>query len=57
MSVSALIFMILAIALLWGGLISSAVFLARKPEVRDYPPGGEDDEADQHADRPSMRDT
>lgn len=58
MTLSALIFMLLAFALLWGGLISSAVFLARKPEVREYPPGGDDDEdVDQHTDRPSMRDT
>ncbi|GAA2916410.1 hypothetical protein JOD62_002658 [Microbacterium keratanolyticum] len=32
-----------SITLLWGGLIASAVFLARRPEVDIYPFGGYDD--------------
>ncbi|NYE19808.1 methionine/alanine import family NSS transporter small subunit [Microbacterium immunditiarum] len=37
------IFLILAIVLVWGGLVASAIFLARRPEVGSYPSGGTDD--------------
>lgn len=30
-----------ALVVIWGGLVASAVFLARKPEIDVYPAGGE----------------
>jgi hypothetical protein len=39
----AIFFLILAILLVWGGLVASALYLARHPEVASYPPGGTDD--------------
>lgn len=39
----AIAFLILAIVVVWGGLIASAMYLRRRPEVADYPPGGVDD--------------
>ncbi|QKJ19624.1 methionine/alanine import family NSS transporter small subunit [Microbacterium hominis] len=39
----AITFLIFAIVIVWGGLVVSAVFLRRRPERTDYPPGGEDD--------------
>ena len=32
-----------AIALVWGGFIVSVLFLSRRPDRHDFPPGGEDD--------------
>jgi hypothetical protein len=43
MTVVAILFLILAVVLVWGGLIASAVFLRVRPELATYPPGGEDD--------------
>ncbi|WP_156157569.1 methionine/alanine import family NSS transporter small subunit [Demequina pelophila] len=43
MATDALVLMIVSIALLWGGLAASVVFLARRPERVDMPAGGEDD--------------
>ncbi|WP_119696622.1 methionine/alanine import family NSS transporter small subunit [Microbacterium halotolerans] len=45
MSAIAVTFLIIAAVVIWGGLISSAVFLARKPETA-YPEGGAEDESD-----------
>ncbi len=39
----AIFFLILAIVLVWGGLVASSIFLARKPEVASYPAGAVDD--------------
>lgn len=33
----AIVFLVLAFAVVWGGLIASAIFLARRPEVAEYP--------------------
>lgn len=38
----ALTFLVLSSVIIWGGLIASAVFLARRPEIDTYPPGGDD---------------
>ncbi|PRI10786.1 methionine/alanine import family NSS transporter small subunit [Leucobacter massiliensis] len=38
----AIVFLCLSIVIVWGGLVASAVFLARRPEVDEYPPGGEE---------------
>lgn len=43
MSPVAIAFLLVAIALVWGGLIASIVYLRRKPEVASYPPGDLDD--------------
>lgn len=39
----AITFLILAIVIVWGGLVVSAIYLRRRPELTDYPPGGLDD--------------
>lgn len=39
----AITFLVLALVVVWGGLIVSALMLARRPELTDYPPGGTDD--------------
>ncbi len=51
----AITFLILAIVIVWGGLVASAVFLRRHPEVADYPGGGVDDHREDVA--PLERDT
>lgn len=45
MSAIAMTFFIISAVVIWGGLISSFVFLARKPETA-YPEGGAEDEND-----------
>lgn len=40
----AIVFLVLSTVILWGGFIVSTVFLAKQPEIAEYPPGG--DEAD-----------
>ncbi len=37
---------IVAAVVVWGGLLASIVWLMRRPERDDYPPGGVDDERD-----------
>lgn len=32
----------LALTIIWGGLIASTVYLMRRPEVSEYPAGGQD---------------
>lgn len=41
----AITFLILAILIVWGGLVASALHLRRRPELADgeYPPGGVED--------------
>ncbi len=39
----AITFLILAIVVVWGGLVVSALFLRRRPDVAEYPPGATDD--------------
>jgi hypothetical protein len=41
MSGIAITFFLVAAVLVWGGLIASIVFLARKPQVENYPEGSE----------------
>lgn len=38
----AIVFLVLAIVIVWGGLVGSIVFLARRSELAEYPAGGED---------------
>lgn len=60
MNTSAVVMMILALALVWGGLTASILFLRARPLAHDTPyedPDLErDDEAREHLPRP-MRDT
>jgi len=37
----AITFFVVAAVLVWGGLIASIIFLARKPQVEPYPDGWE----------------
>lgn len=53
----AIVFLVLALVILWGGLIGSTVLLARRSEVAQYPPGGEDPVEEHLEDRPMIRDT
>lgn len=39
----AITFLILAIVIVWGGAVASALSLRRHPEVSEYPPGADDD--------------
>ncbi|HET8926955.1 MAG TPA: methionine/alanine import family NSS transporter small subunit [Microbacterium sp.] len=39
----AITFLVLSIVLVWGGLVASSIFLARRPDRADYPPGGIED--------------
>lgn len=53
----AIVFLVLALAIVWGGLIASTVFLSRRPEVETYPPNGEDLAGEEVYDLPPIRDT
>jgi len=55
MNTSAIILLILAVVLVWGGLIASIMFVRARPNVTTWPPGGEDDDRDHDA--PAPRDT
>ncbi|WP_136707419.1 methionine/alanine import family NSS transporter small subunit [Agromyces sp. H66] len=55
MSPLAVVFLVLAMLLVWGGLVVSAVFLSRRPHADGLPPGGEDDHREDEA--PVERDT
>lgn len=35
--------LVLSIVIIWGGLVASSVFLAKRSEVAEYPAGGEDE--------------
>jgi len=51
----AITFLILAIAIVWGGLIASTLYLRSRPELSAYPPGGLDDHREDDA--PIIHDT
>lgn len=53
----AIVFLVLAAIIVWGGLIVSAVFLKRRAEVDAYPPGGDDLAGEEVYDLPPIRDT
>ncbi|WP_143469849.1 MULTISPECIES: methionine/alanine import family NSS transporter small subunit [unclassified Leucobacter] len=38
----AIVFLVLATVIIWGGLVGSTIALSRKGEVDAYPAGGED---------------
>lgn len=38
----AILFLVIALVIIWGGLIASIIFLSRKGEVDTYPDGGKD---------------
>ncbi|MHA3723128.1 MetS family NSS transporter small subunit [Leucobacter sp. HY1910] len=38
----ATLFLVIALVVIWGGLIASAIFLSRQTEVAEYPAGGDD---------------
>jgi hypothetical protein len=44
----AIVILILAIVIVWGGLVASTLYLRRHPSREDYPPGGTDDERVDH---------
>jgi hypothetical protein len=51
----AITFLILAILIVWGGLVASVLYLRARPERSDYPAGGIDDHREDDA--PAVRDT
>jgi len=51
----AITFLILAILIVWGGLVASTLYLRRSPELTAYPPGDTDDHREDDA--PIIRDT
>ena len=51
----AIVVLVGALVLVWGGLAASIVFLARRPEVAAYPDGGFDDHREDAA--PIIHDT
>lgn len=38
----AIVFLVCALVIIWGGLIASIIFLGRRGEVEHYPAGGQD---------------
>lgn len=44
MTLIALSSLVFSAALVWGGFVASLVYLRRRPDVDEYPPGGEDDD-------------
>ena len=46
MSAIAILFLVIAAVVVWGGLLASIGFLIAGPEVSTYPPGGEDSPED-----------
>ena len=51
----AITFLVLAIIVVWGGLIASTLYLRANPERGTYPPGDTDDHREDEA--PVIRDT
>jgi len=43
MTAIAIVFLILSIVIVWGGLVASTLSLRAHPERDDYPPGADDD--------------
>lgn len=44
MSAIAILFLVVAAVIVWGGLAASIVFLASRPETTSYPEGGSGDD-------------
>lgn len=44
-----IVFLILAIVIVWGGLVASVLYLRARPERSDFPPGGDDDHREDDA--------
>lgn len=44
MNLVAVAFLALSILIVWGGMVTSVLFLRRRPERAEYPPGAVDDE-------------
>lgn len=42
MTPSAIVMLVIATGIIWGGLVVSSIFLSRRAEVDEYPPGGEE---------------
>ena len=42
MSATAILFLVIAAVVVWGGLLGSIGFLIAKPEISTYPEGGDD---------------
>ncbi|MCW4384535.1 methionine/alanine import family NSS transporter small subunit [Salinibacterium sp. SYSU T00001] len=42
MSTLAIVFLVLSILIVWGGLSASILYLRSHPERADYPPGGDE---------------
>jgi len=40
----AIAFLILSLLIVWGGMLTSILFLRHRPELAQYPPGAVDDE-------------
>lgn len=55
MTPTAIVFLIGAILIVWGGLVASILLLRARPERTDYPAGGEHEERDDSG--PFERDT
>jgi len=55
MSASAVVLLVLAIVVVWGGLLAAILRLRARPERTEYPPGAEDDHREDTA--PVERDT
>jgi hypothetical protein len=55
MSASAVVLLVLAIVVVWGGLVAAILRLRAQPERTEYPPGDEDDHREDAA--PVERDT
>ncbi|WP_265521491.1 methionine/alanine import family NSS transporter small subunit [Oerskovia flava] len=55
MTGEATIFLVLAIVIVWGGLLASILFLRSRPDSDSIPEGGEDDHREDDA--PVERDT
>ncbi|WP_075200903.1 methionine/alanine import family NSS transporter small subunit [Leucobacter celer] len=53
----AILFLVISTVIVWGGLIASAVFLGRRPEITDYPQGGDDLLGEEVYDLPPIKDT
>ena len=43
----AIVFMCLSVVLVWGGCVTSVLFLRHRTEIAEYPAGGIDDERDE----------
>jgi hypothetical protein len=55
MNASAVVLLVLAIVIVWGGVIVSILYLRSRPDVTTWPLGGDDDHREDDA--PVQRDT